>query len=73
MPGRPTVLPERPQLTGFLLGRPGNIAGDPEVRDRRVLRRSVVIPVTGWAADRFGAKRTYMAAIALFTARSALP
>jgi MFS family permease len=29
--------------------------------------------VTGWAADRFGTKRTYMAAIALFTARSALP
>jgi len=44
MPGRPTVLPERPQLSGFLLGRPGNIAGILEVRDRGALRRSVVIP-----------------------------
>jgi len=31
-----------------------------------------VIPITGWAADRFGTKRLYMLAIALFVAGSAL-
>jgi hypothetical protein len=44
MPDMPRVLPERPQLSGFLFGRPGNSAGILEVRDRRALRRSVVIP-----------------------------
>jgi MFS family permease len=43
-----------------------------EVRDRRALRRSAVIPMTGWAVGRFGIKRTYMIVIALFTAGSAL-
>jgi EmrB/QacA subfamily drug resistance transporter len=36
------------------------------------LALATVIPVTGWAADRFGTKRLYMTAIALFTAGSAL-
>ncbi len=31
-----------------------------------------VIPLTGWAADRFGTKRLYMLALVLFTAGSAL-
>ena len=31
-----------------------------------------VIPLTGWAADRFGTKRLYLAAIGLFTLGSAL-
>src|SRR4051794_19099858 len=31
-----------------------------------------VIPLTGWAADRFGTKRLYMLAVALFTAGSVL-
>ncbi|WP_166389287.1 DHA2 family efflux MFS transporter permease subunit [Nocardioides ochotonae] len=31
-----------------------------------------VIPLTGWASDRFGTKRLYLAAIVLFTAGSAL-
>lgn len=31
-----------------------------------------VIPLTGWASDRFGTKRLYLAAIALFAAGSAL-
>jgi EmrB/QacA subfamily drug resistance transporter len=31
-----------------------------------------VIPLTGWAADRFGTKRLYMLALALFAAGSAL-
>ena len=31
-----------------------------------------VIPLSGWAADRFGTKRLYMSAIALFAAGSAL-
>ncbi|WP_239460099.1 DHA2 family efflux MFS transporter permease subunit [Nocardioides daejeonensis] len=31
-----------------------------------------VIPLTGWAADRFGTKRLYLLAIVLFTAGSAL-
>ncbi|WP_131762211.1 DHA2 family efflux MFS transporter permease subunit, partial [Actinomadura fibrosa] len=31
-----------------------------------------VIPLTGWAADRFGAKRVWIAALALFLAGSAL-
>ena len=36
------------------------------------LALATVIPLTGWAADRFGTKRLYMAAVALFTAGSAL-
>src|SRR6187402_3151783 len=31
-----------------------------------------VIPLTGWAADRFGTKRLYLLAIILFTAGSVL-
>ncbi|MBF4161592.1 DHA2 family efflux MFS transporter permease subunit [Nocardioides acrostichi] len=36
------------------------------------LALATVIPVTGWAADRFGTKRLYMSAIALFTLGSLL-
>jgi EmrB/QacA subfamily drug resistance transporter len=36
------------------------------------LALATVIPLTGWAADRFGTKRLYMTAICLFTAGSAL-
>jgi EmrB/QacA subfamily drug resistance transporter len=36
------------------------------------LALATVIPMTGWAADRFGTKRLYIAAIALFTLGSAL-
>jgi MFS family permease len=36
------------------------------------LALATVIPLTGWAADRFGAKRLYIMAIVLFTAGSAL-
>ncbi|HPU13279.1 MAG TPA: DHA2 family efflux MFS transporter permease subunit [Aeromicrobium sp.] len=36
------------------------------------LALAAVIPVTGWAADRFGTKRLYMVALALFTAGSVL-
>ncbi len=36
------------------------------------LALATVIPMTGWAADRFGTKRLYMGAVALFTAGSAL-
>src|SRR5215475_6300798 len=36
------------------------------------LALATVIPITGWAADRFGTKRLYMTAVALFTAGSAL-
>jgi EmrB/QacA subfamily drug resistance transporter len=36
------------------------------------LALATVIPLTGWAADRFGTKRLYMMAIILFTAGSAL-
>jgi EmrB/QacA subfamily drug resistance transporter len=36
------------------------------------LALATVIPLSGWAADRFGTKRLYMAAIALFTLGSAL-
>lgn len=36
------------------------------------LALATVIPLTGWAADRFGTKRLYMAALALFTAGSVL-
>ncbi len=36
------------------------------------LALATVIPLTGWAADRFGTKRLYMMAITLFTAGSAL-
>ena len=31
------------------------------------LALATVIPLTGWAADRFGTKRLYMLAVALFT------
>jgi EmrB/QacA subfamily drug resistance transporter len=37
-----------------------------------LLALATVIPLTGWAADRFGAKRVYMLAIALFMSGSAL-
>ena len=36
------------------------------------LALATVIPLTGWAADRFGTKRLYLAAIGLFTLGSAL-
>jgi EmrB/QacA subfamily drug resistance transporter len=36
------------------------------------LSLATVIPMTGWAADRFGTKRLYLTAIFLFTAGSAL-
>src|SRR6187402_2981157 len=36
------------------------------------LALATVIPMTGWAADRFGTKRLYMTAVALFTLGSAL-
>ena len=36
------------------------------------LALATVIPLSGWAADRFGTKRLYIGAIALFTAGSAL-
>lgn len=36
------------------------------------LALAAVIPLTGWAADRFGTKRLYMLALALFTAGSVL-
>ena len=36
------------------------------------LALATVIPLTGWAADRFGTKRLYLMAIVLFTAGSAL-
>ncbi len=37
-----------------------------------LLTLAVFIPASGWAADRFGARRVFMAAIALFTAASVL-
>jgi EmrB/QacA subfamily drug resistance transporter len=36
------------------------------------LSLATIIPLTGWAADRFGTKRLYMLALVLFTAGSAL-
>jgi len=36
------------------------------------LALATVIPITGWAADRFGTKRLYMAALVLFTLGSGL-
>ncbi|NEW55807.1 DHA2 family efflux MFS transporter permease subunit [Nocardia cyriacigeorgica] len=36
------------------------------------LALATVIPLTGWAADRFGTKRLYLAALVLFTAGSVL-
>src|SRR3954447_12107882 len=36
------------------------------------LALATVIPLTGWAADRFGTKRLYMTAITLFVAGSVL-
>ena len=36
------------------------------------LALATVIPLTGWAADRFGTKRLYMAAVGLFTIGSVL-
>src|SRR5437763_9658639 len=37
-----------------------------------MLSLAAVIPVTGWAARRFGAKRVYLTSLLLFTAGSAL-
>ena len=47
--------------------------GHPVGRDRRTCSRSAaVIPVSGWAARRFGAKPMYLLSLVLFTAGSAL-
>ena len=37
-----------------------------------LLSLAAVIPVTGWAARRFGAKRVYMTSLVLFTVGSGL-
>jgi MFS family permease len=37
-----------------------------------VLALAMVVPVSGWAMDRFGAKQTWMGALALFTVGSML-
>ena len=37
-----------------------------------LLSLAAVIPVTGWAARRFGAKRVYLVSLVLFTLGSAL-
>ncbi|MBV9918253.1 MAG: multidrug efflux MFS transporter [Solirubrobacterales bacterium] len=37
-----------------------------------MLSLAAVIPVTGWAAERFGAKQVYLVSLALFTGASAL-
>jgi EmrB/QacA subfamily drug resistance transporter len=37
-----------------------------------VLALAMVVPVSGWAMDRFGAKQTWLGALGLFTAGSAL-
>src|SRR5215216_3911865 len=37
-----------------------------------LLSLAVFIPVSGWLGDRFGTKRTFLAALALFTLASAL-
>src|SRR3954453_7383892 len=37
-----------------------------------MLALAAVIPVTGWAATRFGSRRLYLISLVLFTARSAL-
>src|SRR5947209_11237270 len=37
-----------------------------------MLALAAVIPVTGWAAKRFGAKQVYLVSLVLFTAGSAL-
>src|SRR5436305_829457 len=37
-----------------------------------MLALAAVIPITGWAARRFGAKRVYLLSLVLFTAGSAL-
>ncbi len=34
-----------------------------------LLTLAVVIPASGWIGDRFGTKRTFLFALALFTAR----
>jgi MFS family permease len=38
-----------------------------------LVARAVVIPLTGWASERFGAKRLWIVVVALFVAGSALP
>src|SRR5512135_1653164 len=37
-----------------------------------MLALAAVIPITGWAAQRFGAKQVYVVSLVLFTAGSAL-
>src|SRR4051794_3751604 len=36
-----------------------------------VLALAVLIPISGWLADRFGARRVFMAAVVVFTVASA--
>jgi hypothetical protein len=37
-----------------------------------LLALAVIVPISGWMADRFGARRVFLAAIAVFTASSVL-
>src|ERR687883_1786109 len=37
-----------------------------------MLAQAAVIPLSGWASDRFGAKRVYLVSVVLFTLGSAL-
>jgi MFS family permease len=37
-----------------------------------LLAFAAVVPITGWAADRFGTRRLFMAAVAVFTLASLL-
>jgi EmrB/QacA subfamily drug resistance transporter len=49
-----------------------SIAGIQWVTTGYMLALAAVIPVTGWAARRFGAKQVYLVSLVLFTAGSAL-
>jgi MFS family permease len=49
-----------------------SIAGIQWVTTGYMLSLAAVIPITGWAARRFGAKQVYLVSLVLFTAGSAL-
>ncbi len=59
-------------LPSLLVGLHGTLASLQWTITGYVLAQAAVIPLAGWLADRFGARRAFLCSVALFTLGSAL-